>query len=75
MGVGNKNQHTLREPAPIRKLSGLTSRCMYERECINSSRDIIWSAIIRVVLRENLFPQKLNKSSNDGPSKSITRTL
>jgi hypothetical protein len=34
-----------------------------------------WSASMRTVLRLNFLLQKLNKSSRDGPSRSITITL
>jgi hypothetical protein len=34
-----------------------------------------WSANSKTVLRENFLLQKLNKSSKEGPSKSITIVL
>lgn len=62
-------------PVPMRKLSGFTSRWRKCRECTYSIRWIIWSASISTVFNENLRPQRLNRSSNDGPNKSITIIL
>lgn len=62
-------------PMPIRKLSGLMSRWMNDLQCTNSTRLIIWSASINTVLIVNRREQKLNRSSSEGPSKSITSTL
>jgi hypothetical protein len=38
---GQMMRLTFREPVPIKKLSGLTSRWIYKRECMNSSLEII----------------------------------
>lgn len=62
-------------PMPMRKLSGLMSRWMNDLPWTNSTRPTIWSANISTVLVVNLRVQKLNKSSSEGPNKSITRTL
>ena len=56
-------------------VSGYIYRWMKFLLCINSIRDISWSASRRTVFRLNLLEQKLNKSSREGPSSSITITL
>ena len=53
------------------RLSGLISRWMKFLLCINSIREMSWSAN-RTVFRLNFLEQKLNKSSREGPSSSIT---
>ena len=62
-------------PMPIKKLSGLISRWIKLLQCTYSIRPIIWSANIRTVLIVNRREQKLNRSSSDGPNKSMTKTL
>lgn len=62
-------------PMPMRKLSGFMSRCMKDLQCTYSMRPIIWSANIRTVFIVNRREQKLKRSSREGPSRSITRTL
>ncbi len=57
---------------PNKKFSGLMSRCKKFLLWRNSILDISWSAINRTVFKLNFFPQKLNKSSKEGPSKSNT---
>ena len=57
---------------PIIKLSGLMSRCKNDLECTYSIRLISWSANNSTVFTVNFREQKLNKSSKDGPSSSIT---
>ena len=64
-----------RLPRPIRKLSGLMSRWMKLLLCTYSMRLISWSDSISTVFRLNLRWQKLNRSSSDGPSRSITMML
>ncbi|KAH8620966.1 hypothetical protein ERJ75_000007400 [Trypanosoma vivax] len=54
-------------PVPIRKLSGLMSRCMIPLLWTNSTRAIICSASISVVFRESRRPQKLKRSSSEDP--------
>lgn len=62
-------------PIPMRKLSGLMSLWMKLLQWTYSIRPIIWSASIRTVLMVKRREQKLKRSSNDGPSRSMTRTL
>lgn len=57
---------------PIIKLSGLMSRCKNDLECTYSIRLISWSANNSTVFTVNFREQKLNRSSKDGPSSSIT---
>ena len=62
-------------PFPIKKLSGFTSLCRKDLEWIYSILWIIWSATINTVFSENCRLQKLNRSSREGPSRSMTMQL
>lgn len=64
-----------RLPNPIKKLSGLISRWMNDFECTYSILETSWSANIKTVFSDNFRLQKLNKSSNDGPKRSMTMML
>ena len=59
----------------IKKLSGLMSLWMKFLLCMYSILLISWSASSNTVFKLNLLEQKLNKSSKEGPSSSMTITL
>ena len=60
-------------PSPISP--GLISLWMKFLLWMNSMRPIIWSANMRTVFMVKRRLQKLNKSSSEGPNKSITKIL
>lgn len=71
------------EPVPDKKLSGLISlkiwcKLYLWRKCFSWTYCIlvkIWSMIIKTVFKLNFLPQKVKRSSRDGPNKSITIIL
>ena len=60
---------------PTKKLSGLISRCINFLEWTNSILWRICRPIVTVVGRSKDRSQATNKSSNEGPSRSMTMTL